>query len=842
MRFYTSAQLHRNQILIRGYEDGKRVQYKVPAMPYLFVPTKNPKTIAEAKYKTLRGQVVEKLPFDSTFEAREFQKKYENVQGFEFYGLNNFLYTYINDAYAGEIKFDPEMIKVMYLDIEVAADDGFPDIKLADKPVTAISVKVGKNVVAFGCGDFVIGDRYKGEAFDVTYVRCDDEQDLLAKFLLLWEHENYAPDVLSGWNVEFFDVPYLVNRITVLKGEDEAKRLSPWGMLEEKSVISMGREQQAFVPAGVAILDYLALYKKFSFKNQESYKLDYIAEVEIDEKKIDYSEYGSLLELYKQDHDKFIFYNIHDILLVDKLEDKLGLIQQVFTLAYNAKVNYIDTLGTIRAWDVMIHNHLLEQGIVIPQQRVSRQTVDVPGGHVKEVQLGMHKWIVSVDFDALYPTLIEQFNISPEMLCGRLSADLSVDDLLDDKLVLYRDQIGDNACTANMVMYKRDKMGFMPALMKLNKDNRNKFKAMMLESKKKLELSSSIQDKKDVARYNNMQMACKINNNGFYGALASIYCRWFDVRLASSITLSGQLAIRWIEKAVNRKLNAMFSTIDVDYVIASDTDSLYFTLDTLVQKIMPNETNKNKICDFIDKVHKEVLEPCIDEACETYADYTNSYQRKLHMKREAIASRGVWIAKKMYILNVIDNEDVRYKEPQLKMMGVAAVRSSTPMAIRKKLKKTFELMMNTDESTVQKFIAEFKEEFQTLPFEEVAFPRGVSDLEKWRDPASIYKKSCPIAVRGALLYNHFIDENKLGKKLERIHSGDKVKFAYLKTPNHIKENVISVPGELPKQFKLEGYIDRQQQFDKGYIEPIKSVFDVIGWSPEKRNSVMDFFG
>jgi len=364
----------------------------------------------------------------------------------------------------------------------------------------------------------------------------------------------------------------------------------------------------------------------------------------------------------------------------------------------------------------------------------------------------------------------------------------------------------------------------------------------LLRRKKQLE--------KDISKYKNLQLAKKVQLNSAYGALGNQYFRFFDVRMAESITLSGQLSIRWIEARMNEYLNKLLKTENEDYVIASDTDSLYITFDRLVDKVLPKGDSvsesdyKGKVVDFLDNVARQKIEPFIDKSYQDLADLMNAYDQKMFMKREAIADKGIWTAKKRYILNVYDNEGVRYTDPKLKMMGIEAVKSSTPMSCRNRMKEAFNLIMNATELEVQQFIADFREEFKTLPFEEVAFPRSVSELSKYTtDPKELsIPKGAPIHVRGSLVFNYLLHKHKLTKRYEVIKDGEKIKFCYMKEPNPAGQNVLSVLSSLPKEFAINQYIDYDTQFDKAFVEPLKIVLNSIGWEHEKTATLEDFFG
>jgi len=819
MAFYTNVFQRGDKVYVRGFDKGLRTKEIVNYTPYMFVPKPN------GKFRTLDGKPVDKIDFDSISDARDFIERYSDVSNMDIYGLTTFPYLYIFDKFKGDIDYDSRLVNIGTLDIECAADEGFPDITKADKPLTAITIRVRARNYVFGCGEFKTNDP------NTFYVQCRDEHHLIQEFLKTWEFLDL--DIVTGWNIEFFDIPYLTNRIKNLFNDKETKRLSPWHILDTKTVEFRGKENQSYSPAGIAVLDYYQLYRKFTYGNQESYKLDYISQIELGEKKIDYSEYGNLLDLYKNNYQKFIEYNIHDCVLVDRLDDKMKFLDQVMALAYDAKVNYNDTMTTVRSWDIIIHNYLLEQDIVIPQFKESKEDFELVGGHVKEVQTGLHKWIVSFDLNSLYPHLIMQYNISPETFVERKEFS-SIDFLLNGTWE-YRD--GMVAYAANGCTYRKDKQGFLPALMEKMYNDRAEYKKKMIEAQKKYEQTKDPKDANLISRYQNMQMARKIQLNSAYGALGNRYFRWFSFNNAEAITMSGQLSIRWIEKKMNEFMNKVCKTQDVDYVVASDTDSIYVTFSNLI----PNDSDELEAVKLIDQFCGTKIQPYMDKCYEELADMMNAYQQKMQMKRETIANKGIWKAKKMYILNAWNVEGVQYDKPKLKIQGIEAVRSSTPHACREKLKQALSIIMNGDEDELIKFNEKFRLDFMNLPFEDVAFPRGVKGLSKYRDKHSIYGKGTPIQVKGVLIFNHLLKKHNLDN-IPIIQDGDKIKFVYLKTPNPINETVIAAIDNLPSKFNLENYIDREVQFDKSYLEPLKSIAEVINWKVEHISTLEGFFG
>ena len=903
MKFYTHVAKQFNNLYIRGYENGVRFKDLVEYQPYMFVPSPKP-----SKFKTIDGKYVDKYFHGNMRDMDGYVKNNGDVHGFQVYGSQAYEYQYINDQYPGEVRYDPHLISVVTLDIETDSEGGFPNIKTADKALTAITIRKNDRAVTFGM------QPYTPELDYVTYIECRDERDMIVRFLDVWRSEDWVPDVITGWNVEFFDIPYMINRITRLFDDKMAKRLSPWDRWEQRRDPTVqGAVEYMNVPLGVTILDYLALYKKFTFSQQESFKLDHIAFIELGERKLDYTELGfeTLNDFYKGDFRNYINYNIRDVDLVYRLDQKMKLLEQVYAIAYDGKVNLIDSLTTVSMWDIIIHNYLLKQGVVVPLKIRGNKPRQIEGAYVKDPQCGLHKWVVSFDLNSLYPHLIMQYNISPETLRGQmLEYDLavtskSVDMFLDGDLDRVRspeeraqlfeniksetyglvDQSVYNKTEVQAALKKaeyflsfekvRDVMdkhnltitptgcvfdktvrGFLPTLMETMYNDRAVWKKRMLQAKKDYEKNKTRENENEISRCHNMQLAKKIQLNSAYGALSNQFFRWFDNRLAESITKSGQLSIRWMERKVNEYLNKTIGTKDFDYVIAIDTDSMYITLDKLMDKVRGDDkkTVEEDVA-YLDKVCETIMEPFIDRGYQQLADYVSAYEQKMKMKREAIANKGIWTGKKHYILNVYDLEGVRYKTPKLKIQGIEAVRSSTPAACRENIKLALEVIMTGGEEDLQKYIRDFKQRFKTLPFEDIAFPRSVRGILKedvydksntlmqksYNTGTLTFLPSTPIHVKGALIYNYLLKIRNLQAKYIPIGEGEKIKFCYLLKSSPLPTNVIATPGKLPKELNLDKYIDYETQFEKSFVEPLRTIMEAIGWKEGNEQQTLEGF-
>ncbi len=852
--FYTHVAVHSNKILFRGVNSkGERFSEYRDFSPTVFVPS--PK---KTEYQSLEGKFLQPFTAGDMRSMKDYIEKYANVSGFEVYGNENWKFQYISDNFKGDVDWSLERMKVAYIDIETECEYGFPNVSDPNESVNVITVKYvlgnKKETHTFGVGQF-----------DVPNVEChvfDNEQDMLLAFVEHW-HEQ-APDIVTGWNIRFFDLPYLGNRIEKILGVNAMRKLSPWKVVAKKTIRMMNKDHSVYEYIGVSSADYLELYRKYNLTTQESYKLDHIAFVELGQKKLDYSEYDSMADFYKNDFQKFVEYNVKDVELVERLNEKMQLIELHCSMAYMAKINVEDVFSQVRMWDTIIYNHLRDKNIIIPLKGGPIDDTPLIGAYVKEPVVGFHNWVVSFDLNSLYPHLIMQYNISPETKIEK-SADerfgMGPDNFLKASPDAYWKECHEkldefkregHSVAANGTCYRKDVRGFLPELMSKMYVDRKSSKKKMIEAQKELEdlpnknmlslgrAGYTSKLNREISKWDMRQMALKIALNSAYGALGNKYFRYYDIDLAEAITCSGQLSIRWIAKHMNEFLNKIVGTEDYDYVVASDTDSIYLRLEKVVDKFCANKTKEEKI-NYLDKVSREIIQPFMKKKYDELAEMMNAYENKMVMEREVIADKGIWTAKKRYILQVHDSEGVRYAKPKLKIMGIETTRSSTPQVVRDKLKECISLILTTDEDQVIDYIEKFRDEFVSLEAVDVAFPRSVNGLQKYDDDKNIFAKGTPIAVKGALIYNHMLRKHKLTRKYEMIREGDKVKFLMLKVPNPTPEKVIAFPSDLPKEFGLQKYIDYDTQFEKAFIDPIKTILESVGWSHERKTTLEDLF-
>lgn len=846
METYTNVSVRGSKILFRGYEKSpsgiKRVEREQDFNPTVFVPANGKAT----DWETLEGEPMVPLTPGDIRDTRHFMEKYNCVKGPNgkpyVQGNFDFVSQFMAQSYPQGVEHDLSCVKVCYLDIETECEDGFPDPNKADQRV---------RIITLGCSGkyhcFVLG-KAVAPIPQASVYEYDSEDEMLESFLDFWKSEGY--DIVTGWNIQQFDIPYLVNRIALRLGDKAVSRLSPWKYVRSRSVNMKGKLMEVFDISGISTLDYLDLYRKFTFVTRDSYSLNAIAEVELGESKDSYAEYDKMSDFYKKDFQGFLKYNIKDVQLVERLERKLRLIEMAATLAYSAKVNFNDVFSQVRTWDSIIYHHLNSQKIVVPPKRGGEKSEQFSGAYVKEPLVGAHDWIVSFDLDSLYPHLIMMYNISPETKVGKIAVP-PVDEMLD-RLKSGGLEFSGYSTAANGVQFRKDIRGFLPHLMDTMYKERKAFKQKMLECRRKLKESGDSLPKSEREALESEAIRCsvfeqvrKVQLNSAFGTIGNEYFRYYDIDIAEAITVSGQLSIRWIEAQLNDFLNKSLKT-DRDYVIASDTDSIYLNLSALVEKVYPNpvdRSEKSKIVRYLERVSNEMIQPFINKKYDELTEKMCAYENKMRMKREAIVERGIWKARKMYILSVLMGEDgVLLEKPELKIKGIETARSSTPKIVREGLTESIRIIIDSKTNDpIIDFVERFKERFKGMKPDEVAFPRGCNGVEKYSDGTSIYKESTPIQVRAALLYNHLLHSKKLDRKYPLIKEGDKMRFIYLKKRNPIGENVIGFIGKLPQELGLEKYIDWDAQFEKSYLEPLKSITDIMGWKTEKTLTLESMF-
>jgi DNA polymerase elongation subunit (family B) len=832
MRFYTNVKSIGDYIFYRGYDDGVEIKDKIKYQPTLYVPSK-----IKTEYKTLNGQYISPINPGTISDTRKFIDQYKDVSGFEYYGNENPIYQYISELYPNDtIDYDINQIRLYVLDIETTAEQGVIDAQEAGEEILLITIQDYSKQITYTWGSRPFTEKLDNH----IYYECENERVLLQKFLTFWE--NAYPDVLTGWNIGGFDIPYIINRIEKNFGESETKRLSIWKKITCREYIVKDKVVFDYDIFGITTLDYLELFKKFAYINTENNRLDTVAEEVLNERKLEHDEFETFKDFYTKDFNLFVKYNVQDCNLISRFEKKLSLIQLAFTLAYQAKVNPQDVYYQGRMWDGIIYNYLIKDKIVIPSKKGSEEkTEKFKGAHVKEPQIGKFKYVCSFDLASLYPSLIRTYNISPETLIEERNDYVSISSIIKNEFEI-KSEHSDYTICSNGSMYSRKVQGFLPKIMEKMFNERSVYKKKMLQAQSLYEKTPSVKLEEEISTYKNYQQALKICLNSAFGSLGNQYFRFYDIRNAEAITYSGQSVIKWIERDLNSYLNKISGTEDVDLVLAMDTDSCFLNFEPIVNKVFKNKKpTELEIINFLTQICDGVMQEFIDRSFDKLCKITNSYQNCLHMKREKICSSGLWRKKKNYILNVWDNEGVRYAEPKIKMSGIEAVKTSTPSYCRNEIKNAIKIIMNGEQDELIDYVSKIRNQFYNLSPEEIAFPRGISDINKFYSKADIYTKGTPIHVRGSLLYNHYIKKKKLTTKYSSINNGEKIKYIYLKKPNTINENVISFIQKFPKELGLDKYIDYDLQFEKSFLDPLRSLVEIIGWKTEKTTTLESFF-
>lgn len=838
--FYTNAVKRGNNILLRGYEDGKPFNRKVPYEPTLFT-----KTNEETKFKNLDGENVKPIKFSSIKDASDYLDRYEEVDDFEVYGMNNFVYAFLADEFPGEsVTYDRSLIKIGRLDIETTVTEGSrPDPIGVPEEINVITVEHNRKYYVFTTADYTPDPNRK------TVVNTKPfEHEMLAEFVRFMEKTGF--DILTGWYSDGFDLPYIINRIRKVLDNTWANRLSPWGVINEREYYEKGKLKTQYTLLGITHIDYQHLYIKMGFSPQASYALEWVCQNELNKGKLklDNGIPGHLL--YRTDPQNHIEYNVQDVELLADLDDKKKLFDLVISMTYDAKCNFDDILKNTKMWDAILFNYLKDKKIVVPPRKFHPKT-KFEGAYVKEVPPHFSPWVVSFDLTSLYPSIIMHYNISPETMRGFISG-FKLETLINQEEFEGRQYFEqNNVCmAANGVVYTRDFMGIIPEVIELFFNKRKHHKNMMLDAAKLAQQAKNNGDTKEYKKWslvevieNISQNARKVAINALYGALGESNFRYYSLKNAEAVTISGQLTILSAMKYINEYLNKIFNTTDVDYAVYADTDSCYLDCSKFVEMLLAKkpDATKEDIVNFLDRISDEKLQPVFDQCFEDLSKYLNSFQKKLSFKREKICETMIQTAKKRYGLYVWDSEKVRYKEPKLSVTGLEVVQTSTPHKVRSWFEDAMKIIINGTEKDIWKFVKEKRTEFNTMKFHQIGISKGISDLEKYVDYQGNPIKGSPQNAKASSLFNKMLTSHNLRGIYDPINSGDKIKIAYLKSPNPLGFTAIACLTELPKEFGLDEFIDYDKQFETVFTEPLKRLLETRRWSIEERATLDDFF-
>lgn len=840
--FYTFYKRKGNTILLRYIKNGKKYVKEFDGYePNLFFP--NQEVTEDEPFKSIYGEPLKKKKFDSIRDAASFAKDYSQMGGSVIHGNRLFENQFIIELFNGEIpNYDTSMLDIGIFDIETDYEE-FPDPQKCRFPIQQIAIKNIRDgvIYSFGLKDYYHNKNNEdiGKC-EVVHQQFDREEELLKAFIDHVSSVRY--DLISGWNSEEFDLPYIINRGRKILGKAYVKKLSPFGLINEREVIN--QYNNSFIRydiVGIPHLDYMQIYKKHTYTPRENYKLDYIGECEIGEKKADFSDVAeSLKELWEVAPQRYIEYNIKDVDLIHRLDQSLGLFDLVFVLSYLTLSNFEDTMGTVKIWEQLISKHLYNKGVVPLYNQIDTAYREFEGAFVHPTQSGYHDWIISFDLDSLYPHIIQQCNIGPETIVPyhKLPDEVkaiihptnNVDALLKQKIdtsVLKKYNL---AIAANGCFYKKDQQSFLSELMEQIYSDRVKYKGMMKTAKKE-------KDSESAKKYNNMQMGLKILLNSGYGALGNKHFLYFMVDTAESITTTGQLVNKWCSYQTNDLLCKLFKK-EANYITSGDTDSFYLTVAPFGNQMMKRfDGDKSKVVDKIDELCG-MIDNQLHSYCDDLAEYLNSYKQAMHWSREVIAENAVLVAKKKYVMKVLDDEGLRVVDnPKYKIMGMESVKSSTPQWAKDLLVTCYKIALNEPENVLHKTVSKFEKEFYSYPIETIAMPRGVNNIKKYQDDEKIYTKGTPKHVKGVLIHNWIIKQKGLKNIAPILKDGSKIRFVPLKKPNPYNQEVVAFDGELPEEFGLHKYVNKKELFEKGFLDPLKLFLEVIKWTHEEVNTL-----
>ncbi len=855
-RVYTCVELKGSKIYHRYIENGIRKKEKIEYQPRIGIEVGEP-----TGWKTINGKHVFLDRCESVSEWKERKRELSYLEQ-KIYNNIHPTYQFVAEKYSGELESQLEAMRIFIIDIEVDSSDGFPMPHEAEQKILSITIHNYNSNKLFV---FAYKEVFKPKEDNVFYKKCDNEIDMLNQFLSFWERD--YPDIITGWNINAFDILYIVNRITKLIGEKNAKRLSPIGYIKTReSTDYKGKKTNQYALPGIQTLDYLLMYKKYTQKSRESYTLDNILKAEFKDKsrqKLDYKVQGykNLQDLYNRNFSLFIEYNMQDVRGIYDMDKKLKYLNLIILIAYLAKVNVEDCFGTVRIWKHLLYNELLKKNIAFPSEsdNIFRP---YPGGFVKNILPSTYGWTVVWDIESSYPGQIRMFNISPETLIdeSELHPELqairskfgSIEKCVgfknDKPYVDYLEEIEPilkkhNVCfCANGTFYKKDHYGFIPESIErifLERKAAKRKKSELGDEIDKITKSDSFKEFVNVSDLRKLHASVKAKDyslkiliNALYGALANQYFTFFDVRLAEAVTSMGQVCIRGCADYVERKLGVP--------VIYEDTDSIFLSFDELISKqkgVNPNVTSE--VREFLIGYNKNVIQPVIDEFYAKLTKYCNAYKNDFKMAFEIISDNSIFTAKKHYIMKLVWDDGKNIDEYEAKVRGIEVVRTSTPQYIRDELTHVLKMILErVEKQEVFDYITILKQKFKSQNFVTIAFPRSVNFGEY-----TLNSKALPIHVKASLVYNKFVTDNDLTKKYRLINDKEKIKFCYLQEPNMLNSHVVAcVDDEYPDELAKIVNNDYEKQFEKTFLAPLKAILKAVRWQyDEKTVSLEDFF-
>ena len=854
MKQYLYLKEINGKLLSKTVEGINRHTETIDYKPSVFIRAKEN---TPCSFKNFANEPLKQLTFDSIRNFKTFI--YENADtsnGETLYGNKKVEYQYIADYFNEREEYSISAFNVLYFDIETARSEtlGYAPASNPFNPVTLITAYFKKNVYVWATR----GD-YDGEGCE-EYRIFDDDIKMIEDFFSFLLEKNI--DILTGWNIELYDIPYLVGRYirndnrndnadpkkTLFQSKDYK---FPFHIVKKKIIKgNYGNEELVYDIPGWICLDYMQLYKKFTYVTRESYSLNHISFCELGEKKVDYSEHSHLESLYNNDYTKFVQYGIKDTILVYKLNHKLKLIELAITLAYKIGCNVQDIFSPVKSWEVYIYNETMKKGFVAPMMKKTVMSNSYIGAYVKDPIPGKYQWVVSFDLNSLYPHIMLFCNMSPETYIQphalpfelesirakmKENLDITIESLVKAETNLSLLKKYNATCAANGAMFKKDTLGFIPEIIKRLYNERKEAKKKMLQKKQELEYDSdNFALQEQVASLNAQQMAIKIQLNSLYGAFGNEHFLYYTRDIAEGITATGQLAIKYISHKLNQFMNAICKSEDNDFIRYVDTDSTLIDLSLIAEKIPAN--NDERMVNALDRFSEEKIQPFIENSYIALADYMNAYEPAFHMKREKICKSIIFIAKKRYIAAILNDEGVAYTEPKVKCTGVESVRSTTPAIIRDWLHELEKILLLGTEQQARELLKKRKTDFFALPIQEIAITKSVNEIEKWFDGMKC-KTGTPQQVKAATLYNNIMLAKD--KHAETIKSKDKIKLVYIKpSPLFNSENCIAFPQIIPKELGLtKEMVDYKKMWETVFISAAQILMGAIGLNAEQKIAV-----
>lgn len=862
MSQYISVTSKNNLIYDVGYDSkGKKYYKNVKYKPHCFIES----SISNTNVKTIYGERTKEIIFDTLKDYQQFVFKNKNIS----HGTIDPCIQYIRSNYNDDLNMS---LNITFFDIEVYSESEFPLPNETKYPINSLSIYSTKNKIYYllSLKDY---DKHKNtiniDPEKINFKFCKTEQELLETFIKIIKYEK--SDILSGWNSSQFDIPYCINRMSMILGKDEANNLSPFKnvytkIIKKKNKVTNNYEDYYINKIdGIVLLDYMELYKKYILDPRESYSLDFIAKTELGEGKVDYSEFDNLRSLWINSPQLYSDYNIVDSKLLKELEDNLKLVELHSVITYKSKCNFTDAMSPVKLWESYLYNEMLNRNVCLPVRR-KYEDQSFPGAFVIEPVPGYYENIVTFDLESLYPSINIQFNLALEKMKSQeeykqyslsivkdhniikyLNNDFNkeidkicVDYLVDNELSTNLKtllKITNHTITPNKYFWDVKKESTTGSVLKNLFDERKQIKRNMLNLEQELIYDKDENKKAEHKRLDYKQKAIKTMMNSYYGITGNIHFILYHLQIATATTTTAQLASKYIEKYTLK--HDKLKKFDI-YCITGDTDSRFFCLDNIIKKLVSNNIIKNDVQDkinFMNKFSLERIQPIIKEGYEKLSQDFNVIENRLVMKLEKTCSSGIFLAKKRYALNVFCNEGVVYDKPKIKITGIQVVQSSTPTSIKPFLRNIIKNIL--EQQDIIQYVKQCKKEYMQFDVEKLAFPRSANNFEKWVINNE-FQKGIPIAVRSALVYNKYIDDNKLEKQFSKIQSGDKLYFLYLKMPNPTQENVFGFIRKFPKEMKK--YVDKDMMFELSFMNPVKGICEKIGVDyKEKQKSVNDLF-